>query len=404
MTTVSVHESNRRFPTLNAVRAIGALMVVCTHVAFNTGEVNNGWIGAVLSRLDFGVALFFILSGFLLSRPFLTARARGTPQPSWTHYFWKRAVRILPLYWAIVVAALLLDPANDDATWQDWVSQLTLTQIYRDDLLASSLTQMWSLCTEVAFYLVLPPLCLLLAVGRGDGLDVRRVVIRSGGLGVLAVIWQGALAPADTSDIHYGQWLPGLLPWFLVGMVFAAVSADLAVRPRPHLLDRWAHDLTGCWLLATAIFAIACSDVAGPRLLIPPTGWEAVAKLLLYSGAAAFYVLPLVLGPESDTRARAWLSAPVPSWLGEISYGIFAIHMLMLNMVYLATGIELFTGRFALILALTLASTLVLASASFYLFERPVLRTKNLSWFVRREPSISADPPATSASGSGPAT
>ena len=90
---------DRSFPTLNAVRAAGALMVVCTHVAFDTGQINRGWTGAALSRMDFGVTLFFILSGFLLSRPFLLNTAREAAHPSWRHYFWKRALRILPLYW-----------------------------------------------------------------------------------------------------------------------------------------------------------------------------------------------------------------------------------------------------------------------------------------------------------------
>ncbi len=46
---------DRSFPALNAVRAIGAIMVVLTHAAFNTGQINHGWIGAALARLDFGV-------------------------------------------------------------------------------------------------------------------------------------------------------------------------------------------------------------------------------------------------------------------------------------------------------------------------------------------------------------
>ena len=138
---------DRTFPTLNAVRAAGAIMVVLTHAAFNTGRINDGWTGAVLARFDFGVTLFFVLSGFLLARPWFVAAALGRQEPSSRHYLWKRALRILPLYWVVVVAAFLIDPANADASWQDWVSHLTLTQLYRPGLLASSLTQMWSLCT-----------------------------------------------------------------------------------------------------------------------------------------------------------------------------------------------------------------------------------------------------------------
>ena len=103
---------DRTFPTLNAVRGTGALMVVATHSAFNTGQILRGWTGGVLARLDFGVPLFFILSGFLLSRPFFLAMARGDRRPSVRHYLWKRVLRVLPLYWVVVAVALLFDPAN----------------------------------------------------------------------------------------------------------------------------------------------------------------------------------------------------------------------------------------------------------------------------------------------------
>ncbi|HEX2892738.1 MAG TPA: acyltransferase [Marmoricola sp.] len=378
---------DRRFPTLNAVRAAGALMVVCTHTAFDTGQINRGWTGAALSRMDFGVTLFFILSGFLLSRPFLLNTARESAHPSWRHYFWKRSLRILPLYWVVVVAAMLLDPKNRDATVGDWVSQLTLTQLYRPHLLASSLTQMWSLCSEVAFYLVLPPLCLLLTVSRRHpGLHLPTVYRRAGVLAVAGLTWQVVVAPLGNHHTHYAQWLPGMLPWFLVGMVFAAISAKTAVTGRPHTLDRLGADLTGCWVVGAAAFAIACSPVAGPRLLLAPGAFEAGAKLVLYTVAGTFLVLPLVFGPELEGRARLWLTRPVPFWLGDISYGIFAIHMFMLNLSLRMTGIELFTGHFLTVLALTLSSSMVLAGLSFRFFERPILSAKNVRWIVRTEP------------------
>jgi peptidoglycan/LPS O-acetylase OafA/YrhL len=377
---------DRAFPALNAVRAAGALMVVLTHAAFNTGRINDGWTGAALARLDFGVTLFFVLSGFLLSRPWFLAAALGRREPSTRHYLWKRALRILPLYWVVVVVALLVDPQNDDATTQDWVSQLTLTQLYRPDLLGSSLTQMWSLCTEVAFYVVLPLICLVLTGWRPRTLRLNRVLAGAAVISLAGVAWQVTMAQIPGREGHYGQWLPGYLPWFMVGLAFAAVSASLAARPRAHVLDRIGADLTGCWILAVAVFALACSPLAGPRLLLTPTGWEAGTKVVLYAIAGAFFVLPLVFGPEREGPVRRVLCGPVPFWLGEISYGIFAIHLIVLNQVFLALDLAVFTGRFLTVAVLTIAATLVLATVSFYLFEKPILRLKNLRPFVRMEP------------------
>ncbi|MFC4784668.1 acyltransferase family protein [Nocardioides sp. MAHUQ-72] len=376
---------DRSFPTLNAVRAAGAIMVVLTHAAFNTGQINHGWTGAALARLDFGVTLFFVLSGFLLSRPYFLTRELGRPWPSTWHFWWKRALRILPLYWVVVVASLLLDPANEDATWQDWLSHLTLTQLYRPELLASSLTQMWSLCTEVAFYLLLPFLCHALVWGRRqrDGLHLPTIYGRAAVLAVLGVIWQAVVAQIPGHEGHYAQWLPGYLPWFLVGTCFAALSADLVVHPREHPVERLGRDLPGCWILATAVFAIACSPVAGPRTLLPPGGWEAASKVVLYTVAGAFYLLPLVFGPVREGWVRAKLSSPVPVWLGDISYGVFAMHMFFLNLVFRVLDIEIFTGHFITVALATLLLTIPVATVSFRWFERPILRAKNVWFFAR---------------------
>lgn len=378
---------DRTFPTLTAVRGIGAVMVVGTHSAYNTGQILRGWTGGVLTRLDFGVTLFFVLSGFLLSRPYFLARARSARQPSTRHYLWKRALRVMPLYWLVVVVALLGDPANKGLGWEVWARQLTLTQLYFATLLPQSLTQMWSLCTEVAFYLVLPGLCWVLAAGSGKGLNMTRIWTRAVAIAVLGIAWQAFFATIPGREGHYLQWLPGYLPWFLVGMVFAATSADLTVNPRrTHVLERLGGDLTGCWLLATALFAIACTPVAGPRTLAQPLAWEAGIKDTLYTLAGALYLLPLVFGPEREGRVREILSGRFFTWLGDISYGIYAIHLIVMARLFLALDIVPFTGRFWTILLLDLAITCALATASFKFFERPILRLKNITWMMRIEP------------------
>jgi peptidoglycan/LPS O-acetylase OafA/YrhL len=393
-----VRTKDRTFPTLNALRAVGAILVVLTHSAFNTGRINDGWTGAALARFDFGVTLFFVLSGFLLSRPWFLAAALGEHHPSAGHYLWKRALRILPLYWVVVVVALLVDPGNDGAGPREWISNLTLTQLYFHGLLPSSLTQMWSLCTEVAFYVLLPVLCIAFT-GRGRrGLDLRRVLVSASVLSVLGVAWQVRVAQIPGQEGHYGQWLPGYLPWFMVGMAFAACSAALTVTPERtragRALEQLGGDLTGCWILAVAVFAVACTPLAGPRLLLTPGAWEAGSKVVLYGVAGAFFVLPLVFGPEREGWVRQRLSGPVPTWLGDISYGIFAIHLIVLNLVFRMLDLEVFTGHFVTVAGLTLAVTVVLASISFYLFERPVLRAKNIRFFSRMEPADRTVAPA----------
>jgi peptidoglycan/LPS O-acetylase OafA/YrhL len=376
----------RTFPTLNAVRAIGAGMVLLTHVGFNTGQITRGWTGAMLSRFDIGVALFFVVSGFLLTRPAFHERQQGGPLPHVGHYLWKRALRILPLYWVIVVVAMLLDPANRKASLGDWVSHLTLTQLYREGPLASSLTQMWSLCTEVAFYLLLP-LLLPLLLGRSRTLAVRRVLILCAALSALGLVWAGLAPEVFGTERHVGQWLPAYLPWFLLGVAFATCSADPAISAR---LDRVATDLVGWWVVSAAVFALACSDLAGPRLLTPPTAWEAVVKSVLYAIAAGALVFPLVFGPELGGPARARLAGPVPRWLGDISYGVFCLHMFVLVVGMQVAGIEVFTGLFWWVLVMTAAISVVAAAVSYRWLERPILRLKNAGPFARRDPATSA--------------
>ena len=382
-------QPDRTFPTLNAVRGIGALMVLTTHAAFNTGQILRGWPGAVLARLDFGVPLFFVLSGFLLSPAVLPGRSAGvsaTRRPGTTCGSGRCA--ILPLYWVVVCVALLFDPANEGLGLEVWVRQLTLTQLYFPTLLPQSLTQMWSLCTEVAFYVLMPLTAYLLAGhATADGPPPADDLGRGLVIAALGVAWQAWFAHIPGREGHYLQWLPGWMPMFLVGMCFAAVSADLTSGRATTCSTGWARDLAGCWILAAAVFAIACTPVAGPRTLAMPLGWEAATKVVLYTLAAGFFVLPLMFGPELEGRVRHHLSGTVAFWLGDVSYGVYAIHLFIMGVLFRVLDIVPFTGHFFTILILDAAITLAVATLSWRYFESPILRFKNVRWMVRREPA-----------------
>ena len=73
---VSLGATSSRVPALTGVRAVAALLVVSTHAAFATGYLTHGYVGAMYARLEIGVAIFFVLSGFLLFRPWVRASAQ----------------------------------------------------------------------------------------------------------------------------------------------------------------------------------------------------------------------------------------------------------------------------------------------------------------------------------------
>ena len=136
-------------PALDGLRALAVLAVLLTHVGFQTGRTVEGTVGAVLSRLDIGVTLFFLLSGFLLYRPFAAAHVGAAPAPRLRAYLRNRALRILPAYWLLVVVAVpLLSPRQTDAG--ELARQLLLLQTVEADHLLHGLTQTWSLVVEAA--------------------------------------------------------------------------------------------------------------------------------------------------------------------------------------------------------------------------------------------------------------
>jgi peptidoglycan/LPS O-acetylase OafA/YrhL len=377
----SPHE-HRGYPGLNALRAAGALMVLTTHTGYNTGQILQGWTGAVLARMDFGVALFFVLSGFLLGRPFLLRGARGLTAPDLVPYFWKRGLRILPLYWLVVLITMWLETDNGYVTPTMWLRNLTLTQLYHPDLLPQGLTQMWSLATEVAFYLLLPFLCALL-LGRSRGgsgsLRASRVYVILGLVSVAGVAWQATVAPWPGARGHFAQWLPGYLPWFCVGLALATASVleqTGAASAPVRICQALARDPLGCWISAALVFGLACTPLAGPRTLESPTSWEAGTKCVLYGVCSGLLVLPLVFGHLQEHRIRRWCNHPVPFFLGEISYGIFCIHVLVLNAILRRAEFGLFQGHFLTVWTLTCLVSIGLATLTYYAVERPFLKLK----------------------------
>jgi peptidoglycan/LPS O-acetylase OafA/YrhL len=360
-----------RFPALDGIRAVAALAVVLTHVGFQTGQSARGPARPVLSRLDIGVAVFFVLSGFLLHRPQALAAMRGARWPAVVPYLWRRALRVLPGYWLAVVAALLLLPDNDGATLGDWVRQLTLTQVYRDHDLLPGLTQMWSLATEVTFYLALPLL------GRLAGRTLRSQLTLCGAMLVTGLTWQ-ALVGEGVLPPYAGYWLPGHADWFAIGMALAAVSVAV-----PERLAEVARDGVTCWVGAAALFVIAGTPLTGPYGLALLSSSQLLSRTVLYGAAALLLVAPAALAGARGPVATL-LATPPMAFLGRISYGIFLLHLQVLELVRQALGVPVFGGSFWRVLAWTVGISLLVAWASLRAVEEPAMRLRNRGPGARR--------------------
>lgn len=388
MTTATAPTSRGRahaaYPALDGLRALAVIAVVATHSAFATGRYERGWGGGALARLDSGVAIFFVLSGFLLVRPWLSAAVSGGASPSVRVYALRRAARIMPAYIAAVALALLLLDDNAQATVWDWVRHLTLVQIYQFGWLRQGLTQTWSLSTEVAFYILLP----LIGLGMMRATRRRwRPGLLLAGLALLALVpvaWYVFLHHnTSPSLVTGGFWLPGYLGWFAGGMALAVIRVHLD-RVGPPQGSRWwlaeelgRHPFT-CWALAAVAFAVAATPIAGPRSFGVATGaGAAVTKQALYLVMAVALAWPAVFGRSRVTEAV--FANPFARYLGDISYGVFLYHLVVLDGVMNLLAYQLWTGRVLTVLALTLVGTGLIAAASFRYLETPVIR-----WAHRR--------------------
>ena len=328
--------TSRRVASLTGIRAVAALLVVLTHAAYTTGKYPQGYVGLVYSRMEIGVPIFFVLSGFLLFLPWVKAASAGSPAPSVRRYAWHRVRRIMPAYVVTVVAAYLVyhfrtAGPNPGHTWEGLFRNLTLTQIYTDDYLYSflhqGLTQMWSLAVEVAFYVVLPLLAYLLLVVLCRRRWRPRLLLS--GLMVLALVspaWLALVHSVDWLPDGARLWLPGYLAWFVGGMALAALQ-PMGVRAYA-----WV-----CVPLAVACYFIASTPIAGEPTTSPAELREALAKTAFYAVIATLVVAPLALGPRRGGTERGWYARLLASrpmvFLGEISYEIFLIHLITMELV-----------------------------------------------------------------------
>ncbi|WP_344780269.1 acyltransferase [Gordonia caeni] len=388
MTTTVSPPRLRFFPQLEGMRAVAALGVLTTHVAFQTRAVEWPVLGPILGRLDLAVALFFALSGFLLWRPYAAAaRHADLHEPGIARYLRHRFVRIWPAYAVAVVAVFTLLPQARGASLEVWLANLTLTQVFVPLTLAPGLTQMWSLSVEVAFYLLLPLIGYALLVLRGDRARFRIPLLL--GLGVLSLGWAWAVTAMNLPDgIEGKNWVFGHLPWFLAGLILAELTATVEFTDRPSRMVRRtvAVSANRPLMLAVAVvfYGLACTPLSGPVGLGDLGNGQYVGKIVFGAVAAYAILAPLVC---SAGPFRFLDSGPMTA-MGRWSYAIFIWHLAVLTCVFGLFGITPFAGDFVVVWVLTVVLTLGVSAASYAFVEDPCRR-----WLANWERRRRAHPP-----------
>jgi peptidoglycan/LPS O-acetylase OafA/YrhL len=352
--------------------------VLVTHTALLSGANEFAWYGKYTARLDVGVTIFFLISGFLLYRPFVAAHLQGRPGPRVRDYARRRVLRIVPAYWLALTVLAIYPGLVQMWTGHSWVYYLFL-QDYSSKWTFGGIQPAWSLAIEAAFYVALP----FIAYGlrwAGRGMDRGgRVLLEAGviaGLGAASFVIRAVTPGSPASQIHIT--LLGTFDWFALGMLLAIASAALAGRePGPvRFVRRWP---SSAWLVALALFWFTATQLGlGGTLFFRITPAQSIAQHALYGAIAFFLLLPAVFADDGRGLPRRILSNRVVAWLGLISYGIFLWHHPIAVKLSEANDHGLFESfRMLGITAATFAIAVGCATISYYVLERPILRYKD---------------------------
>ena len=380
-----------RFAGIDGLRALAALLVFTFHAWWlltPSGILGIVETGTPLERMAnggllrfglLGVALFYVLSGFLIYRPFVAARFAGRPAPALVPYLVRRAARIIPAYWAALVIIGLLEPRLDVFSLHGIKAYFLFGQIYSLPDLAQGfpLPPMWTICVEVTFYIFLPVWAWVAAavckrVSRPAAAEFAMLAL----LFLTGVAWK-VVAVATISERSDFQpalvVLPASLDLFAAGMAMASLLT--LGKERDWALPRRLADRAWPWWLAAVVFAAAIAASANP-FPVMDLGWRETIlfQALMKVPFAAALAFPVLLAPEGGGGIRRVLGSRPIAWVGLVSYGLYLWHSWVISELakrplFRAPDLALWPLDWALALALSL----LVAAASWYLLERHAL-------------------------------
>ena len=373
------------FPLMDSVRGIAVLAVVAAHASVFMSLTGSHSLAHV--RFDFSVRVFFMISAFLLYRPWVRARLADWEAPSAKAFAWRRLLRIVPAYYlALTVIAVWLGlsyvfGARGIPTYYGFA------QVYQPGWAVGGLPQAWTLNVEVVFYALLPVWGGLMRRIRGRSVahKLRQELIGCGLLVLTSLVYK--VIVTATGAIEGSNGVPfqlntlTFLDDFAIGMAFGAVSAAYEGRrdqPRAiRLVDRRPELAWGVVLalivlttFLTGFFGEVGENIDGPAY---------VERHYLLAALGVALLLPAMFGDPDRGLVRRVLRNRVLNYLGIISYGIYLWHFAVLvqlerwNFQSVAEDVGAWVWFPA-----ALAGGTAIATVSYYVVERPILGLKGM--------------------------
>jgi len=377
----SAATSERRYiASLTGMRGIAAFLVFLYHYeALHPGvrlDLAVPLIGSILQfPLGFGFAgvdIFFVLSGFLLTLPFARAALDEKMGPQLSRYFKRRFLRVFPAYYAQLVIILAIG-----GWFVTWAPQ-TATSLIAHLLMFFNIGWnpvkplvgvWWTLPVEMGFYLLLPLLAPFMRPRRW-------IPVLLGGL-ILSMVYR-SWAAAHFGPLGSGHaflaasQLPGNLAEFLLGASAALLVQFVSLHDRPPPAA-WKLDLmfvTGLLIPAVWLWQVVLS--AGVEF------WLGHWGMIVAPIALGLPLSMAVLGLYWGSRVGAFLLANrVIYFLGLISYSLYLWHFVVMQQIQFLIGDAYASLPHSLTFPLTAVAVITVATASYYLVERPFYRLRS---------------------------
>ena len=374
----------------DGIRGVGMLLVFFTHLFLladpdpDANMLAYGWAAPILGHIDLGLAAFFVLSGYLIARPFARAYVVGTRRPPLREYVRNRVLRVVPAFYLFTVLVLLrfgLDgelgtvPDPDPSTWPQVLAQFLFIQGQAGGHAAIPIGPAWSIGAEVGFYILIP-LSAFVAYRVGSRLDSpgRRAAVAIAAIAVLTFVSIALRA----QDKFAFQWLtspPAIMYVFMPGVAVAIVEPLIAGRLRgaARLATRVAWASFAAAALAAVLYAVTDYD-ARETPIHHALGQRALLAAMC-TGALIFGLVVLQLGTD---RAPRLFANRVMLWMGARSYSFYLAHFWILLEIEYAIGTtgESIGQRVLIMTAIGLPVTTAIAALSYRYVERPFLERK----------------------------